>query len=576
MASRLKAVIDRKIFQWTLAYLAAAWAALEAFGFVADLFGWGDAVVRVMVVLLTAGLAAVIVLAWHHGERGRQRVTRVEGVLLAVIAVAGVSGALLLGRGAEPSQPEGPALAVAVLPPSGLVERPEEHFLTGMHEALISQLAQVSAIRVISRRSTVGYADSELTLPEIAAELDVDAVIESSVTRSADSVRIRVQLVRARPEERLIWADEFSTVIRDVIALHSDIARTVAREVRVDLTPDEEARLAGAKPVDPETYEAYLRGMHALFQRTPDAIQTGLGYLHEAVNRNPASAMAYAGLAQGYATLGHGPAPPPQAWPRALEAAERAIALDPDLAEAHAALADVKLYYEWDWAGAEREFQRANRLNPSMAFNRYHYSWYLALFGRMDEAFEEHRLAQRLDPLTPVHTSGIGHLHLWERWDPESGEEALAAARQALELDPNALNALHVLGDAYAAMGRYEDAIRAHQRLVDISPGAAWILGGTYAEAGMEAEARRIRDAVAAEEPDTWNAFGLVVLSSHLGDFDAAFRWLRYEPHHAWVPWVRNAPWTRHLRDDPRFQRFLQRLELPAPGTRLAAIPGPR
>jgi TolB-like protein/cytochrome c-type biogenesis protein CcmH/NrfG len=567
MAPRIRALVERKVIRWTLAYLAAAWATLEAFGFLAELFGWGDTVVRVVVVLLAAGLPAVVVIAWYHGERGRQRVTRTEAVLLSGIAAVGVTGALLLGPGLEATRGDQSVVGLAVLPPTGIVDAPEAHFLTGMHETLISQLATVSSFRVISRRSTVRFANSELSLPEIAERLDVDLVVEATVQRWRDSVRVRAQLIEPEPRERMLWAGDFSAPIRHVVAMHGAIARTVAREARVDLTQEQEARLTEPEPVDPDTYEAYLRGMHALYLRTPESMQTGLEYLHEAVDRNPASALAYAGLAQGYATLGHGPVPPPQAWPRALEAAERAIALDPDLAEAYAALADVKLYYEWDWAGAERAFRKANRLNPSMAFNRYHYAWYLALFGRMDEAFEQHRLAKRLDPFTPVHTSAIGHLHLWERLDRESGERAVAVAREALELDPEALNALHVLGDAYAAMGEYEDAIRAHQRLVAISPRAEWILGVTYAEAGMEAETRRIRDAMEAQDPNTWNAFGLVVLNSQLGDLDAAFRWLRYEPHHAWVPWVRNSPWTRHLREDPRFHDFLELLGLPPPGS---------
>ena len=574
MALNGRALLERKVFRWSLAYLAAAWATLEAFGFLAELYGWGETAVRVVVILLAAGLPAAAVIAWYHGERGRQRVTRTEGALLAGIAVVGLLAALVLGPQPRGAWGDDSVVAgLAVLPPTGIVDRPESHFLTGMHEALISQLATVRAFRVISRRSTARYADSPLSLTEIAEQLDVELLVESAVQRWEDSVRIRVQLVNTEPRERLLWTGNFTAPIRHVIAMHGEIARSVARQARVDLPPDQQRPTAESEAVDPETYEAYLRGMHALFQRTPEGIRTGLAYLHEAVDRNPASAMAYAGLAQGYATLGHGPTPPPEAWPRAREAAERAITLDPDLAEAHAALADVKLYYDWDWTGAEREFQRANELNPSLAFNRYHYSWYLALFGRMDEAFEQHRLARRLDPFTPVHTSGIGHLHLWERWDAEGGERAVAMAREALELAPNAINALHVLGDGYAAMGRYEEAIRAHRRLVEVSPTALWVLGGTYAEAGMEAEARRIRDALEAQERDTWNAFGLVVLNAHLGDFDAAFRWLRYEPHHAWVPWVRNAPWTRHLRQDPRFESFLDRLGLPEQGVRLAATP---
>lgn len=565
MASWLRSLVERKVVQWTLGYLAAAWAMLEALGFLAELFGWGQVVVRVATVLLGTGVLAVIVLSWFHGERGRQRVGRLEAVLLAAIAVAGTVGAVIVG----PAPPE-TELAVAVLPPTDLGGAPiRAHFVTGMHEALISRLANVGAIRVISRRSTLRFAGTTHSVGEIASELGVDAVVESSVTQPGDSVRIQVRLIRAVPEERLLWSETFGAGIRNVLAMHGDVARAIAREVEVELTPAERARLASADPVDPETYEAYLRGMHILSSATPGdvaEIQRGLDHLYDAVDRDPADPLAYAGLALGYATLGHGFAPPPDAWPRAREAARRAVTLDPSLAEAHAALADVKLYYEWDWDGAEREFRRANELNPSLAMNRYHYAWYLALMGRLDEAIAEHREAKRLDPLTPMHTAWLGELYTWDG-RPEQGIEE---ARAALDLNPRFPPAYTVLGNAYLAMGRYDDAIRTLRRQAELAPVTRGNLGRALAVAGREEEARRIRDELAALEPTPWRAWQLILVNAALGDFDRAFHWMAYEPHHAFLPWLAVQPGVAELRRQPQFDEFLRRLDLPQDEIRLA------
>lgn len=574
MTSAFKELVERKVVQWTLGYLAAAWGTLEAVGFLADLYEWGQIVPRVTVILLAAGLPAVMVLAWYHGASGPQKVTRIEAGLLSMIATGGVLAAILFGPAATDAGVDGHELAVAVLPPANLTgDAGQQYFVDGMHDALISQLSQVGALRVISKRSTVRYGASDLSIPEIATELGVDAVVESSVTRSGDSVGLNVRLIQAVPQERLIWSETFDAVVRNVLPMHGEVARAIAREVDVGVTADQQTRLAMAEPVDPAMYESYLRGMHLLGRGTPQDFQRGLEYLHQAVNQDPGEALAYAGLAMGYATLGHGPAPPPDAWPRAMEAAERAVALDPNLAEAQAALADVKLYYEWDWEGAERAFRRANQLNPNLAFNRYHYAWFLCLMGRNGEAIVQHRLAKQLDPLTPVHTAWLGGLYMWAGRGPE---EAIAEARQAVGLDSTALPALHVLGDAYLEAGRVDEAIETHRKLVDLSSAGAWILGRTYAAAGMEDEARRIIDEIDhGDETIPWNAFGLILIHTALGQYDQAFRWVEHEPHHAWLPWAAVAPWTARLRDHPRYPDFLDRLDLPSRGIQLASGPSP-
>jgi tetratricopeptide (TPR) repeat protein len=299
--------------------------------------------------------------------------------------------------------------------------------------------------------------------------------------------------------------------------------------------------------------------------RTADGASTledrkkGLAYLQEAIDNDPGDAHAYAGLAAGYAMLGHGPDPPPDAWPRARAAALRAVTLAPDLAEAHAAMADVKLYYEWDWVGAEQAFQRANQLNPNLAMNHYHYAWYLALVDRLDEAITEHRRAQDLDPLTPLHTAWLGQLYTHGgRYD-----EAMAEAKKSLDINENFGVGWFVLGNAYTEQGRHDEAIAAQKRAAAINPSWSFALGHAYARAGLIEEATQILAELQARPRTSYNAFALSVLHAALGDLDEAFKWIAYEPHHAWVPWVRVEPHSAGLWDDPRFRSLLDRMKLP-------------
>jgi tetratricopeptide (TPR) repeat protein len=312
--------------------------------------------------------------------------------------------------------------------------------------------------------------------------------------------------------------------------------------------------------VDPAAYEAYLRGMYYIIKDTPEDTERGLRYLQEAVDKDPGSPQAYAGLAAGYATVGHGPGAPPDVWTKARAAAIRAVGLDPNLAEAHFALADVKLYFENDWAGAEREFKRANELNPSIAINHYHYAWYLVLMGRLDEAIVEHKLAQALDPLTPLHTAWLGGLYeIGGRYD-----EAIAESRKCLEMDDKYALGLFNLGYAYSMKGMHREAIQALREASRISGGDwSYWLAAAYARAGQTDEARRMLAEFEAQPVTPWSAFGLAVANAALGNNDAAFRWLEFKPPYAWVPWARVLSEFDGLRADPRFPEFLRRLNLP-------------
>jgi len=483
--------------------------------------------------------------------------TRVVAVAAAVVAV--ILGAWWFTR----TVPEAGAAAfvsMAVLPIENLTGDPaQDYFVAGMQDALIGQLGKLSGFRVISRSSVRRYLDSDKSIPEIADELGVDYLIEASASRDGEGVHVEVHLIEAVPEERQVWAEGYDGDVANVLDMHGQVARAIAGALDVDVSPADEAQLAGTRPVSRETYESYLRGMYFINEGTPEGIMAGLSHLHEATERDPGDAMAWAGLATGYALVGHGPAAPPDAWIRARAAAERAIGLDSMLAEGHAAMADVKLYYDWDWAGAEKEFLKADELNPNLAMNRFHYAWYLLLVGRWDEALEIHELGQDLDPLTSEMSSLLGWAYLYMG----RTDKAIEEARKGLVLKPDGMFGLATLGAAFSAEGRYDEAIATHERMAELYPVWRWLLGRTYAQAGRMEDARQLAAQLESEEQSSMGAFGLAVLYASLGENDDSFRWLEYEPPHAWVPWGAIDPVLELPRDDPRFQDFLRKLNLP-------------
>ncbi|MEE9162249.1 MAG: hypothetical protein V3U35_04680, partial [Candidatus Neomarinimicrobiota bacterium] len=407
-------------------------------------------------------------------------------------------------------------------------------------------------------QSVLRYKGSDKPLQEIARELHVHALIEGSILRAGDDVRINVQLIEASSEGHL-WADIFDRKLEDILTLHSDVARAIAREIKATLTPEEEARLASARRVNPEAYETYIKGMYHLNKFTPEGFEKGLAYLNEAIEKDPSDPFAYAALALGYAMMAHGLlAPPEETYPRAIAAARKALDLDDTVAEAHAALAESKLYYDWDWAGADQAFRRALELNPNLAEAHQHYSWYLHLMGRRDEALTEMRRAHELDPLAPIFTADMG----WQYYAAGQYEEAIDQAQKSLELDTNFLWALAVLSAAYADGGMPEKAIAVALTLVEVSPAWKLTLGYVYARAGREDETRKILAGLKEEEKDPWSLAGVYAA---LGEIDAGIRWLEagYEGRQSFIPWIKWNPAFEPLRGDPRFQEIVQRFNLP-------------
>jgi tetratricopeptide (TPR) repeat protein len=405
------------------------------------------------------------------------------------------------------------------------------------------------------------YKGTKKPLPQIAKELNVNALIEGSVLREGSQVRITAQLIEAATDQHL-WAQSYQRDLHGVLALQGEIAGAIADEVRAAITPTERAHLARARRVNPETYEAYLEGMFYLNQATPEGYERGLAILNAAVAKDPAEPLAYVGLASGYVALGHSAGARLEFFPMARAAAMKALSLDETLAEAHAALADVKLYYEWDWAGAEAEFQRAFKLNPNIASAHYHYAWFLALQGRLDEAIMEHKRTWELDPLDPGNKS-------WEGWLYVTGkryDEAIEAARMSLELNPEYPIGHFVLAEAYAAKGLYDKAIEAARKAAAVDPPSLrFILVRALAFAGRKDEARKLLMEQAKQKPTLWDYMAVPSAYLALGDKDEAIRWLEagYRARSPWLPWIREEYLFEPLRSDPRFQDLVRRMNLP-------------
>ncbi|MCK4785482.1 MAG: tetratricopeptide repeat protein, partial [Desulfobacteraceae bacterium] len=475
------------------------------------------------------------------------------GVPLLLILLIGGAISLFTGRA-------GTIDSIAVLPFENLTgDTEQEYFVDGITDELIGKLARVGALRVISFWSMMRYKGSEKSLPDIAWELNVDAVVTGTVQQVGESVSIRVRLIDVLPEERNLWEQTYDRVMTDVLVMHSDIARAIAQEIKVAVTPQEEERLASARQVDPETYEAYQKGNFHMNQGTPEGYQKGLAYLHEAVEKDPSDPLAYAGLAAAYIQIAHSAMATEDSLPRAKAAAQRALRLDDTLAETHNVFGFITGYYDWEWEASERAFQRALEINPNLAMAHYWYSWQLILFDRMDEALAEHKRAQELDPLTPLHTAWLGGLYwIWGRYD-----EALEGVQKALELGPKSWSGLLVQTYIYMDMGMYEEAIEVSQKAAALYPELRHLLGQAYARAGRRDEALKILAELEKEEATPYGALGLVELYTALGNKDEAFRWLAYEHPHCWVPWIRVLPQFKSLRDDPRFKDLLRKMNLP-------------
>jgi len=493
----------------------------------------------------------------------RSRSGRRSALVLTAVIVIVLIGWWALQRGTnEIGNPE--VRSIAVLPLANLSGDPgNDPIAEGIHDALITNLAGLGLERVIARSTVIRYKGKDTPPKEIAQELNVERLMTGAVMRSGDRVRVTAQLINPATEAQE-WAHNYEHNLQDILSLQNEIVEAITQELKLQLTPQQEARLESAPMVNPEAHVAYLKGRSFLNKLTPEGIEKGLEYLQQAIDKDPTNPLPYAGLALGYCLIGHGPSPPPDSFERAKAAALKAEELGGTLAETEAALGAIYLYSDWDWAGTEKAFQRALALNPSLPDAHRNYSWYLMMIGERDEALAEMKRAIEVDPLAPLWSSDLG----WMYWIEGRFEEAMDGAGKALELDPNFDQAIWLQGLVYSSKGMHEEAISAHQRLGTLYPEWKWPLVRTYALAGRVDEARKMLAEFLEGEPKptgAWDSWFLVGIYAALGEKDEAIRWLEeaFEGRHSLLPWLHVVPQYDPLQTDPRFQDVVRRMNFP-------------
>jgi TolB-like protein len=456
--------------------------------------------------------------------------------------------------------------SIAVLPLENLSRDPEqEYFAEGMTEALITSLAKIGPLRVVSRTTVMHYKGVHRPLPEIARELGVDAVVEGTVQRSGERLRISAQLLHA-PTDTHLWAENYDRDLRDVLALQAELAQSIAREVRVKLTPADKARFAEARPVDPEAYEAYLKGRYSWNRRSGEGFAKAVQYFQQAKARDPTYAAASAGLADSFSVLGVlCLVSPDDGCGKAKGLALQALEMDPGLAEARASLALATMWYDYDFVLAEKEFERSIELNPRYATAHAWFGTALAMMGRFEEAYTELKRAIRLDP----HSSAIHFAAGFGSWLARRYDLSIEQQKRAIELDAGVAQAHCGLGYAYLCKSMHDPAIAAFQRAVDLSQRASFYLaclGEAYAAAGYRDEAQKILDQLSELSKQQYVTPYLVCrIYAALGKEDEAFHWLEtaYRERAAWIACLKTDPRLDGLRPDPRFQDLLRRMNFP-------------
>src|SRR5208282_2639277 len=480
--------------------------------------------------------------------------------LLAVLALA-----YIMSRGRADNAARPKIKSLAVLPLKNLSGDPTQDYLAdGMTEALIGRLASISDLRVISHTSVMRFKNPQISVPEIARTLNVDAIVEGSVIRDGNRIRVTAQLIRGATDEHF-WSETYDRELRDVLALQSDVAQSIAESVEVTVTGEEHARLAAARPVAPEVYESYLQGWYELNKSYNKAdIEKGIAYFQNAINTDPTFAPAYVGLASAYSALGSNFVGDPHdpALQKEMSAAQKAVELDPNLADAHALLGDVQKE-RWQWADAQAEYRRALELNPHNADAYADLAWWLLCQGRTDEALASMRRARELDPLS-VDATDMG----WMLFEARRYDEATHELRSVLQVNPNDPVTLWDLGISLIDKNQPQDAIPVLEKALSLSnrsPGVTGTLIRAYALAGRRRDALRL-----LKELQVRSKAGFVPASAFvnaylgLGENEQVFVWLEqaYKEHSNILQFLKVDPALDPIRTDPRFADLLRRVGL--------------
>jgi TolB-like protein/DNA-binding winged helix-turn-helix (wHTH) protein/Flp pilus assembly protein TadD len=491
--------------------------------------------------------------SWLHDWRGPSLLLF---VILALLAI------WILHRASRPS----PVIrSLAVLPLVNLSgDASQEYFSDGMTDELIAELGQISELRVTSRTSVMTYKGVRKPLPQIARELNVDAVVEGTALRSGSRIRITAQLIQASADKHL-WAQSYEGDLRDTLALQSKVAREIAGQIRIKLNPQEQAGLKNVKVVNPEAHEDYLKGRYFWNKRTGNDLEKAVDYFNRSINKDPNYAQAYSGLADSYALMGdweYGVMAPQEAFAKAKAAAIKALALDGTLGEAHTSLAFSLDLFDWDWESAGKEYRRAIELNPSYATAHQWYAWHLIVLGQNSEAIAEIRKAESLDPLSLIISADMADVLLVAR----RYDESIQQSRKTIEMDPRFGVAYYQLGQAFAQKHMHQEAITEFQKAIGFSGGNKTFtasLAYAYAVSGRTNDALNIlKDLNEPSKNGFSNASEIALVYIGLNNKDQAFASLEKAYKERFNPSIIRRPYFDPLRADPRFHDLLGRIGL--------------
>lgn len=581
-------LVRRNVIRAVIAYLAVSWALIEISSVILPVFDAQPYIMEGLIYLLAIGLVLWAGFAWVYDltPYGWKKTPDWEDItetreannrrLNAVIAGAGITALLLLLAGSfwagsrwKQSQEYAyePTYRVAVLPLQTGVSGVEEMdiLITGLTEGLIGELSRNRGLLVLNlgsaRQFTAGFVPTNDYFAANSSQLDY--FISGTLEKSDFQLRMNIE-IRKGLQEDPFWRREYMGDMAENKLLLKNITEDINEALGL---PDQDQAAAirrEIRSIRPETYELYLKGKYYLGKSTEEDWQRGLVYLQEALDRNPADPDAWASLAEGYITLGHSLMPPEDVFPKALAAAKRAIQLESSNAEGWAALAQYHAYFGWDWSLAEYAFKKADSLNPNMAYNHYHRAWYLALFGRMNEALAEHKRAQALDPFTPMHTAWMAELYRWV------GEYDLALEELdkvfAMTTDRNAL-AMVLKGLILEQQGQIETGLETMRQACEINPGWYIYYGPALARNGRNEEVHKILNQLESLPSTPFFSLTQAYIYKELGDLDKTFEYLEKGKRHAWYPgWVRfYLTRDETITKDPRYGELLSELKLPPP-----------
>lgn len=573
----------RHVFKSTIAYLAISWIAVQIASIILPAFNAPDYALKALIFILSVGLLCWIAFSWFYDltaegiqktddhpidEQTRkltdQRLNKViaatMGFAILLLAVA----SFWAGSNWNSDSPEIDLKKIAVLPLKDQTEDLEEaYFAAGMTEALIEELSKVDQLSVISQQSTsvmsAGFKSATTLMSNVIK--NIDYFVNGKLERQLNTLTVHMEL-KETVEAEPIWQKSYSKDFSEVLDLWAEVAADLTSQMGIVVKPQNALIRSRLRPVKPEAFELYLKGKHYMNKSTLADWERGLVYLQEAIDENPADPYAHAWLAEAYVGLGHGPDPPPDVFPKALAAAQRAIQLDSTVALGWAALSHYHTYFGKDWEMAEYAFERANSLNPNLAYNHYHRSWYLYLFGRIDEAIKEHKLAQELDPFTPMHTAWLADLYR------AAGryEEGLIEIDKVVDMEDNYAMGMYVKGRIFIDQGKVEEGLELLKKSSEINRG--WKYSG-YGQAliqnGYIKEGKAVLHELEAMPINAWRALCMANMYASLGDYDKAFEYWNYKDKHAWYPWLRVRIFNNDIGADPRFLKIIRDMNLPDP-----------